>query len=84
MHGEAAGHPHVYDQRFAGIEIQEQVFRPPSQNSHLTAGKPRGKVPGQRNAQISASSIHADEAAARQDGHEALTDRFDFRKFGHA
>jgi len=64
-------------------QVEKKVFRPPSQNPHLTAGEAGCEVPGQGNAQISASSVHTDEAAACQDGREAPANRFDFRKFGH-
>jgi hypothetical protein len=64
MYGEPARHPHVHDQRFAAIEVEKQVFCPPSQNLYLTAHKPGREVLGQRDAQISASSFRAYEAAA--------------------
>ncbi len=72
------------DQGFGAIQIDKQVFRPPPQLLHLTAGEPLGEVRRQRDTQIRAARLHARQAMARQDGLEAPSNGFDLWKFRHA
>jgi hypothetical protein len=79
----SSGHSQVHDQCFASIEIEKQVLRAPSQNLNLASGHTAGEVPGQRNTQVSASGLDANNAMAGQQRRKAAANGFDFRKFGH-
>jgi hypothetical protein len=61
VHGKAARHSEVHDQRFTALKVDEEILRPPSQNLHLTAGKASRKFPRQRDTQVPAFGFNADQ-----------------------
>lgn len=80
---ESAGHAEMHDQRFAGREVRNQIFGPPTQRSEGLAFKPLGESFRKRKAQIGPPLLDPDQAAAFHDGREAAPDGFDFGQLGH-
>lgn len=77
-------HAQMHDQSLTGIEIGQNIFRPPPKCRDRGPRQPRGHVFGKRPAQIRAIDQSLGNARALQHGGKPATDCLDFWKFGQS
>ncbi len=71
------------DERFAAIEIGQDIFRAAIQALHKPPGQALGEIARERHAQIAAPRHHFGESVALEHGLKAHSLGFDFGQFGH-
>jgi len=73
-----AAHAEMNYERFAGVEIRQDVLRAAPQSFHSSAGQAICKVIGKGDAQVAASRFNISKPAALDGGSKATFHGFDF------
>ncbi len=70
-------------QRLAGGQVRQDVFRPPPQAFDTRARQPVGHPVGQRPAQVGPPDVGLRDDAPLHHGHKAAADSFNLGQFRH-
>ena len=82
MDGHAPRHAQMDDQRFAAIQIEQQIFCPSSQPGHMPPLQPQGKVRRERFTQIGAVHGHTQQGVTLKRGGNVKFSPFAFTEHG--
>ena len=80
-----AAHPEMNDEHIASSEIDQKIFRPPSDSIHTTTNaSPLELASCHPLSKPGALNSHILDKASNQVGTEARRQHLDFRQFGHS
>lgn len=80
LDGEASGHAQMHDQGLPAIEVGNEIFGTAGQCGYAAAGDALGKPVRQRETQVWAALLKANNTLASQHRREAAADRFNLGK----